>query len=95
MFVIDWYMETEAMLEREIAIPAPSGPAMAQVLPSGAELPLEGFETLLVWLLHRAEQRVITTTPYPIPDAEVLGALRPAVHRGVEVAMVVSAVADT
>jgi cardiolipin synthase len=94
MFVVDWYMETEAMLEQQIAIPAPAGAAMAQVLPSGAELPLEGFETLLVWLLHRAEQRVIITTPYLIPDEDVLGAMRTAVHRGVKVDLIVSAVAD-
>ena len=56
--------------------------------------PLEGFETLLVWLLHRACEHVVLVTPYFIPDEDVIGALRSAAARGVKVDLVVSQIVD-
>ncbi|HEY1605163.1 MAG TPA: cardiolipin synthase [Allosphingosinicella sp.] len=93
VIVGDWYLETEEMLPTA-PVPAPAGEAVLQLLPSGADYPLEGFETLLVWQVHRAERRVIVTTPYFVPDQDVLGAMRTAVARGVEVDLIVSTVAD-
>ena len=65
------------------AIAAADGETVAQLLPSGADYPLEGFETLLVWQLHKAERRAVVVTPYLVPDEDVLGAMRTAVARGV------------
>jgi cardiolipin synthase len=65
-----------------------------QLLPSGADYPLEGFESLLVWQLHHARSRVILVTPYFIPDEDVIGALRSAAARGVIVDLIVSEVVD-
>jgi cardiolipin synthase len=93
VFVGDWYLETEEMLEAA-PVPAPDGGTVAQLLPSGADYPLEGFETLLVWQIHEARRRVIVTTPYLVPDEDVLGAMRTAVARGVQVDLIVSKVAD-
>jgi cardiolipin synthase len=93
VFVGDWYLETEEMLEAA-PVPAAAGEAVTQLLPSGADYPLEGFETLLVWQVHRAERRVIVTTPYLVPDEDVLSAMRTAVARGVQVDLIVSHVAD-
>lgn len=77
-----------------LAVPAPTGSARAQLLPSGAGYALEGFETLLVWQLHRARRRVVLVTPYFVPDGDVIGAMRSAAARGVTVDLVVSAVVD-
>ena len=99
VFVGDWYLETERMIPSvengpvEICAPGP-GSGTAQLLPSGADYPLEGFETFLVWQIHRAEHRVIVTTPYLVPDEDLLGAMRTAVARGVAVDLIVSTVAD-
>ncbi|HEX4737056.1 MAG TPA: cardiolipin synthase [Allosphingosinicella sp.] len=93
VIVGDWFLETEQMLP-EAPVPAPDGEALLQLLPSGADYPLEGFETLLVWQLHKAERRVVVTTPYFVPDQDVLGAMRTAVARGVEVVLIVSTIAD-
>lgn len=93
VIVGDWYLETEQMLPT-CPVPNAAGEAVLQLLPSGADYPLEGFETLLVWQLHKAEHRVIVTTPYFVPDQDVLGAMRTAVARGVEVDLVVSKIAD-
>ncbi|WBO23406.1 cardiolipin synthase [Sphingomonas abietis] len=90
----DWSLETGTPPDAVVTIPPVAGQACAQLLPSGADYPLEGFETLLVWQLHRAEHHVIVATPYFIPDEDVLGAMRTAVARGVTVDLVVSAVVD-
>jgi cardiolipin synthase len=93
VIVGDWFLETEEMLP-SAPVPPPDGEALLQLLPSGADYPLEGFETLLVWQLHKAERRVVVTTPYFVPDQDVLGAMRTAVARGVEVDLIVSKIAD-
>jgi len=90
----DWSIETGADPEALVAIPAPTGTAQAQLLPSGSNYPLEGFESLLVWQLHQACERVIIVTPYFIPDEHVIEAMRTAVTRGVAVDLIVSAVVD-
>jgi cardiolipin synthase len=93
VFIADWYLETEEMLAAS-PIPAPTGTAIAQLLPSGANFPLQGFETLLVWQIHEARHRAIIVTPYLIPDDDLLAAMRTAVMRGVEIDLVVSKVVD-
>lgn len=90
----DWYLETETMPADDLAIPSATGDNCAQILPSGADYPLEGFETLLVWQLHQARERVVIVTPYFIPDEDVLGAMRTAVMREVSIDLIVSAVFD-
>ena len=93
IFLGDWYLETEEMLDApEVA--APAGKATVQLLPSGADYPLEGFETLLIWQIHEAREHVVMVTPYLIPDEDLIGALRTAVLRGVEVDLIVSKVVD-
>ncbi|MEQ1955882.1 cardiolipin synthase [Mesorhizobium sp. CN2-181] len=91
----DWAMEA---LDRPdpfpVAIPAGSGELRAQLLPSGADYPFEGFETLLVWQLHRARQRAVLVTPYFIPDESIIGAMCSAASRGVMIDLVVSSVVD-
>jgi cardiolipin synthase len=94
IFLSDWFLETEVMLDDTLTIPASTGNAQAQLLPSGANYPLEGFQTLLIGQLHRAVRRVVITSPYFIPDESLLEAMRTAVLRGVEVDLIVSAVVD-
>ncbi|MBO9603662.1 MAG: cardiolipin synthase [Novosphingobium sp.] len=91
----DWALEAAGPPRPDpVAIPQATGTARLQLLPSGADHPLEGFETLLVWQLHRARTRVVMVTPYFIPDEDVIGAMRSAVARGVTVDLVVSEVVD-
>ncbi|MDB5713278.1 MAG: cls [Sphingomonadales bacterium] len=93
-FLADWYLETEVMLEEHTPLPVSDGDVTAQLLPSGADYKCEGFQTFLVWKIHRAEQHILITTPYLIPDEDLLSAMRTAVLRGVVVDLVVSAIAD-
>lgn len=94
VFLGDWFLETEELLETMPRIAPPTGSAIAQLLPSGADYPLAGFETLLVWQVHQARRRAIIVTPYLIPDEDLIGAMRTAALRGVEIDLVVSKVVD-
>lgn len=90
----DWSMETGALPVKAQECPKSVGTAQAQLLPSGEDYRLEGFESLLVWQIHQARERVVLVTPYFIPDEDILGALRTAVVRGVTVDIILSKVVD-
>ena len=92
VFLQDWFFETgELPTDPDaIALPAPTGSSLAQILPSGPGYERENAQELLVHLFHRAERRLVITTPYFVPDDPFLQALRTAVRRGVEVRLVVA-----
>jgi hypothetical protein len=74
--------------------PVGTGAVMAQVMPSGPDYPATNVQRLVVALVHAAQERVVITTPYFIPDDPLLVAMETAVRRGVEVHLVVSQIAD-
>lgn len=90
----DWCLETGILPSQPAEVPQEHGSAECQLLPSGADYPLEGFQSLLVWQIHQARSHVIMVTPYFIPDEGLLAALRTAVARGVRVDLVLSGVVD-
>jgi cardiolipin synthase len=91
---VDWRIESEGERCDRIDIPEATGNACLQLLPSGAEYPLQGFETMLVWQLHQARERVVIVTPYFVPDEDVVTAMRTAITRGVEIELVLSGIVD-
>jgi cardiolipin synthase len=95
-FAVDWFLETEQVLDAPEFFPPPetAGTVIAQVLPSGPDYPVTNVQRLLVALIHGAQERVVITTPYFIPDEALLQALQTATLRGVEVHLIVSRVAD-
>lgn len=94
VFVADWYLETQRMLPVAPTAASAAGAERAQILPSGANYRLQGFQTLLTWQVGQADEEIIIVTPYLVPDVALLEALRTAIVRGVDVRIVVSAVAD-
>ena len=96
VFAVDWLLETDELLSgrdyfRHLTEP---GPTTAQLMPSGPDYGEAGLGQLTVALIHAAHERVIITTPYFIPDAALLQALRTAVLRGVAVDLIVPLVSD-
>ncbi len=69
--------------------PEPVGASVAQVLPSGPGYRHENHQALLCSLLSGANERVVITTPYFVPDEPFLLALETAVVRGAEVHLIV------
>jgi cardiolipin synthase len=96
VFVADWFLETEQVLDSVEVFPPPCAPgnSVAQLLPSGPDYATMNIQLLIVALIHAARERVFITTPYFIPDDALLQALHTAVLRGVEVHLLVSRVAD-
>jgi cardiolipin synthase len=96
IFVIDWYMESEVMLDTPEVFPFPvgTGKVAAQVLPSGPDYRTTNAQRFIVALLHNARQRIVITTPYFIPDEALVQALETAALRGLEVHLIVSRLAD-
>jgi cardiolipin synthase len=63
-------------------------------MPSGPDYGEVGIGHLTVALIHGATERVVITTPYFIPEAALMQALRTAVLRGVTVDLIVPSVSD-
>lgn len=89
-FALDWAFTTREQLAGDTWYPAlaPAGELAARGIPDG---PDEDFETLLVTLLgalSQATRSIRLATPYFLPDAPLIDALRIAALRGVRVEIV-------
>jgi cardiolipin synthase len=90
----DWILETEEPLAEAIAsaglrLVEPEGSADIQVIPSGPGETSDGLLQMIVTLIHAAENLLVLTTPYLVPDDSLLRALRGAAARGVKVQLIV------
>ena len=96
LFAADWLLETDEVLSGRLYfrhLPGP-GATTAQLMPSGPDYAEAGLGQLTVALIHAARERVVITTPYFIPEAALLQALRTAVLRGVAVHLILPFVSD-
>ena len=97
IFVTDWYLETGEAPMREIV---PLGQEAAaqdldcQVVPSGPGYNNENNLKLFLALMYAAEERIILTSPYFVPDEAMLRAISGATQRGVHVELFVSEIGD-
>ncbi|UCH49861.1 MAG: cardiolipin synthase [Betaproteobacteria bacterium] len=94
VFVWDWLIETGETLETliphtESDLPAATGEAVAQVLPSGPGYEGDGIYQLLLTAIYASRRELIMTTPYFVPDEPMIDALQAAARRGVEVTLIV------
>jgi cardiolipin synthase len=94
VFLADRYYETGELpgeaYEELLPSGQDSGTSLAQVLPSGPGYHRENTQQIMIALIHAARSRVVLTTPYFMPDASFLLAMRMAAERGVEVHLIVS-----
>ncbi|HEX6242607.1 MAG TPA: phospholipase D-like domain-containing protein, partial [Polyangiales bacterium] len=86
-FEFDW-----AASGGSAAAPRPRAPVAqpngsAQFLPSGPDQVEDTAHSLLVDACFRAERRLMAVTPYFLPDASLLAALRLAARRGVRISL--------
>jgi cardiolipin synthase len=104
VFRSDWYAETDELLgdpaERaetpavEGASPAASAGLVCQVVPSGPAYPTENNLRLFLSLVASAQERVIITSPYFVPDEAMIYAITSAKLRGLDVQLFVSELGD-
>ncbi len=97
LFVTDWYSETNELLVREArdaTHPKLRLPLDAQVVPSGPGFELENNLRLFNALVYSAQEKVIITSPYFVPDDSMLYAITNAAYRGLDVQLFASAIGD-
>ncbi|HWL59565.1 MAG TPA: cardiolipin synthase [Microbacteriaceae bacterium] len=97
LFITDWYSETGEVLLHEVTNPPPrEGDRLveAQVVPSGPGFSGENNLRLFNSLLYEANQRVIITSPYFVPDDSMLYAITTAAQSGLDVQLFVSEIGD-
>ncbi len=92
VLLADRYQETNKEITADTLFPQlqAGGDSTAQVLPSGPGHQEGNTQQVLVSLIYAARQRVDLTTPYFVPDATFVTAMRTVAARGVQVNLVVS-----
>jgi cardiolipin synthase len=99
-FLGDWALESEENLEHlqqtgGVRPQEPKGTVPVQVLPSGPSDPRDAIERIVIAFIYSAQQRLILTTPYFVPDEALLEALTSAAQRGVKVTLIVPEKVDS
>ncbi len=89
-FMEDWYWITDTIPELSWEpVPSETDDIPVIVIPSG---PADDFETaslMMQSLINKAEERIWITSPYFVPDEGVMGALKLAGLRGVDVRIII------
>ena len=96
----DWMLETGEPLDGLIEsaglhLVQPDGPADIQVIPSGPGQTGDGLLQMLLALINAAQDELVLTTPYLVPDDAMIVALRGAAGRGVKVCVIVPEKVDS
>lgn len=97
IFMADWYAETDAIIADEIDVEIIGdrrGDLACQLVPSGPGYEGENNLRLFLTLLYSAQERIVITSPYFVPDESLLYAVTSAVERGVPVDLFVSEIGD-
>ncbi len=94
VFLWDWHIETgqsiDVFLEySHLQIPESGEQGRGlQVVPSGPDDTRELIHQLLLATLYSAQQELVITTPYFVPDESLMTALKSAARRGIKVQLI-------
>jgi cardiolipin synthase len=96
----DWMLETAESIETIIesaglGLVEPKGTTDVQVIPSGPGQSEDGLLQMLLAVINSAQEELVLTTPYFVPDDSLLRALRGAAGRGVRVDMILPEKVDS
>jgi len=100
IFLSDWYSETDEILIEErvpadTVVPDASPEALdCQVVPSGPGFEGENNLRLFLALLYSAQECIIITSPYFVPDEAMMYAITSSCQRGLQVELFVSEIGD-
>lgn len=89
LFVSDWMGEGGADISGLLSQPWPAqeqrqGGIVAQAIGTGPTVRYDSMPACFAELIHSAHRELVVTTPYFVPDDQVLNALTSAAQRGVE-----------
>ena len=90
LFVSDWMGESGDDLSSLLTNPPATGvgQVIAQVLGTGPTLSFDAMPACFAELIHSAHRELVVTTPYFVPDEQLLFALTSAARRGVHTVIV-------
>lgn len=90
LFVSDWMSEGREDLSALLTGPAiiGNGPIAAQVIGTGPSTRFDAMPACFAALIHSARRELVITTPYFVPDEQLLFALTSAARRGVRTLLV-------
>ena len=96
----DWLLETGEPMQDLIHsaglhLTRPQGRADIQVIPTGPGETGDGLLQMLLALVNAAQEELVLTTPYLVPDDALVLALRGAAGRGVKVVVIVPEKVDS
>lgn len=96
----DWALETgesirDLIRSAGLHLVKPHGSADIQVVPSGPGETGDGLLQMLLALANAAQDELVLTTPYLVPDDSMIFALRGAAGRGVKVSLIVPGRVDS
>lgn len=97
IFVSDWLAETGEDLSALLEGPAnpPCGDVYAQVVGTGPSLEYAAMSACFSSLIHSARHEIVITTPYFVPDEQVLFAILTAARRGVKTVLILPSRCDS
>lgn len=92
LFVSDWMAEggedlSRCICEAEAANDRPGG-IIAQAIGTGPTMPYDAMPSCFAELIHSAREELVVTTPYFVPDEQLLYAFLSAARRGVKTVLV-------
>ena len=87
LFISDWMGERGEDLSALLTGPPPTadGPILAQVIGTGPTLAYAAMTACFAELIHSSRTELVVTTPYFVPDEQLLFALLSSARRGVAV----------
>ncbi len=91
IFAEDWYLDTRENIEAHLVMSPPfeTGGVTAQIAASGPNYRNDAIKSLLLAAIQVAQEEIVLTTPYFVPDPTMYSALCVAARRGVTVRLVV------
>ena len=94
VFLQDWYWASRKLPEVDTVPEAVADGGLAMVMPSGPTRDFEVCQMAFQILIGGAREKLWIASPYLVPDEATLVALQHAVHRGVDVRVMIPAVKD-
>ncbi len=96
-FLEDWNFATGHVVKDKHLFPEPEGnePQIVQLIPSGPDLDWEPIQNAFFTAITSADESVLLTTPYFVPDEAIFVAIMTAALRGVDVQIIVPARSDS
>jgi cardiolipin synthase len=99
LFASDWMAESGDDITRLLTEPPPQQPAgggiVAQVIGTGPTASFDAMPACFSELIHSAREELVVTTPYFVPDEQLLFAMTSAARRGVRTILMVPARCDS